>query len=75
MSAVFRFLIWGAMPIGSAIAGGVGASFGLRPAIAVGAVGQVLCIPFLWSRRLLTSVAGDAAEEPTRMLTAADRRA
>lgn len=53
MSAVFRFLIWGAMPIGSTMARAVGTAFGLRAAIAVGGVGQLLCIPLLLAPALL----------------------
>ncbi len=58
MSAVFRFVVWGAMPLGSAVAGAVGGNLGLRNAMAVGAAGQVLCVPFLLSRGLLRTAPG-----------------
>jgi MFS family permease len=46
MNATMRFLVWGTMPIGSLLGGYLGTTIGLRPTLAVAAVGSSLA--FLW---------------------------
>jgi predicted MFS family arabinose efflux permease len=46
MNATMRFLVWGTMPIGSLLGGFLGTTVGLRPTLAVAAVGSSLA--FLW---------------------------
>ncbi len=47
MNATMRFLVWGTMPLGGLLGGVLGASFGLRAAIAVAAVGGLLAFPWV----------------------------
>lgn len=42
MNASMRFMVWGTMPIGSLIGGGLGEIIGLRPTLLVGAIGVML---------------------------------
>lgn len=46
MNATMRFLVWGTMPLGGLVGGVLGEALGLRPAIAITAVGGLLA--FLW---------------------------
>jgi len=46
MNATMRFIVWGTMPLGGLAGGYLGEVLGLRPAIAVTAVGGLLA--FLW---------------------------
>jgi predicted MFS family arabinose efflux permease len=46
MNATMRFLVWGTMPIGSLLGGFLGGTIGLRPTLAVAAIGSSLV--FLW---------------------------
>lgn len=46
MNATIRFTVWGTMPIGALIGGVIGEALGLRPAMAIAAVGTSLA--FLW---------------------------
>lgn len=46
MNATMRFLVWGTMPVGALMGGALGEAIGLRPAIAVFAIGELL--GFLW---------------------------
>ncbi len=46
MNATMRFLVWGTMPLGGLVGGALGEALGLRPAIAITAVGGLLA--FLW---------------------------
>jgi MFS family permease len=46
MNATMRFLVWGTMPLGGLLGGALGNIFGLRTAIAIGAVGVMTA--FLW---------------------------
>jgi MFS family permease len=46
MNATMRFLVWGTMPIGGLLAGALGDALGLRPAIAISALGGMTS--FLW---------------------------
>ncbi|QKG23238.1 MFS transporter [Actinomadura verrucosospora] len=52
-TAVHRFLTWGALPVGSAIAGVVGSASGLRAAMLTAAATAALCMIPLRSRALL----------------------
>lgn len=52
-TAVHRFLTWGALPVGSVIAGAVGSAFGLRTAMVTAAATSALCLIPLRSRPLL----------------------
>jgi MFS family permease len=42
MNATMRFVVWGVLPIGALLGGVLGAVFGLRPTLWIGAVGQAL---------------------------------
>lgn len=42
MNASMRFLVWGTMPVGSLLGGFLGSTIGLRPTLAVGAIGALL---------------------------------
>jgi MFS family permease len=44
MNATMRFLVWGTMPLGSLTGGALAASFGLRTALFVGAIGASLAV-------------------------------
>jgi MFS family permease len=46
MNATMRFVVWGTMPIGGLLAGVLGDAFGLRPAIAISALGGMTA--FWW---------------------------
>jgi hypothetical protein len=64
MTATIRFLIFGAMPLGTMLGGGLGSTVGLRAAIWVGAGGLFLAaVPYTFSpiRRLITIPAEPAA--------------
>lgn len=54
--SVQRFLIWGAVAIGSLLASGVTVLFGLSAAMWVGAAGTVLCLPALFRRGMRQAV-------------------
>jgi MFS family permease len=46
MNATLRFVVWGAMPLGSLAGGLLGSAFGARTALVAGAAGLVLaCVP------------------------------
>ncbi|WP_138414078.1 MFS transporter [Sinomonas gamaensis] len=46
MNASIRCVVWGVMPIGSLIGGGLGAELGIAPTLWIGIVGMVLsCLP------------------------------
>ena len=47
MNASMRFLVWGAMPLGSLLGGWLGTALGLRPTLLLVAAGQALA--FLWT--------------------------
>lgn len=48
MNATMRFVLWGAMPLGGLLGGGLGATVGVRGALWLGAAGFVLsCLPLL----------------------------
>jgi MFS family permease len=50
VNSVQRFLLWGAMPLGSLLAAGAIATVGLSGALWVGALGTVACLPPLLRR-------------------------
>lgn len=52
MNASYRFLTYGAVPIGALLAGALGELLGLRAAVAVGAVGSLLTVPWVLARPL-----------------------
>ncbi|MGV9775473.1 MFS transporter [Streptosporangium sp. NPDC003464] len=56
VGAVHRFLIWGAMALGSLLAAGATALGGLSVAVWIGALGTVLCLPALLRRGLRAAV-------------------
>ena len=58
MNSVMRFLVWGAIPVGSLAGGALAATVGIVPALWVGALGGCLaCVPVLASPvRVLVSV-------------------
>lgn len=50
MNATMRFLVWGTMPLGALAGGALAATIGIRPALFVGAAGQVVAVlPILLS--------------------------
>jgi hypothetical protein len=50
MNASIRFLVWGVMPIGSFLAGVLGAAHGPRSVFWIAAVGAVMaCLPVVFS--------------------------
>jgi MFS family permease len=69
MNATMRFLVWGTMPLGGLLGGALGDAFGLRTAIAIGAVGGMTA--FLWvlfspvrGLRAIPEGAGERGPEP-----------
>jgi MFS family permease len=54
MNASRRWLVWGTIPLGNLVGGVLAATIGLRPTIAVGAVGASLCSTFLLARPVRT---------------------
>jgi hypothetical protein len=44
MNAVMRFLVWGTIPLGSLIGGGLASTIGLRATIWVGVLGAMLSV-------------------------------
>jgi MFS family permease len=56
VGSVQRFLIWGAIAIGSLLASGVTVVLGLSGAMWVGAIGTVLCLPTLFRRGMRLAV-------------------
>jgi MFS family permease len=52
MNASYRFLTYGAVPIGALLGGALGELLGLRAAVAVGAVGSLLTVPWVLARPL-----------------------
>jgi MFS family permease len=71
MNATIRFLVWGTMPLGALLGGALAAWIGLRPTLAVAAVGAavaslpVFFSPLRWMRELPQSYAAEPAGEPT----------
>lgn len=55
MSAAFRFVISGAIPLGSLLASSLVTAFGLSATIWIGGVGSALCLPALLRRGLSLS--------------------
>lgn len=50
MTATFRFLVWGSMPVGALVGGLLGERFGARTALWTGALGELLAVvPLLLS--------------------------
>lgn len=48
MNATMRFLVWGTMPLGALAGGALGQVLGLRPTIAIAAVGAALAFVWVW---------------------------
>lgn len=44
MNATIRFLVWGTMPLGGLLGGGLGSTIGLRPTLWIGAAGVALAV-------------------------------
>lgn len=69
LNATMRFLVWGTMPLGALAGGGLGEALGLRPAIALSAVGAAMA--FLWVqlspvRGVMRIPEGEEAQAPQR---------
>jgi MFS family permease len=66
MNSVMRFVVWGTIPIGTLLGGGLATWLGLREAIAIGAIGGGLA--FLWllfsPQRQLREMPEPIADEP-----------
>ncbi|WP_405744761.1 MFS transporter [Streptomyces sp. NBC_01525] len=63
VNSVQRFLLWGSIPLGSALASGVIAGFGLSAAVWVGALGTVLCLPVLVRKGIRAQFRGSSHPE------------
>jgi MFS family permease len=66
MNASIRFVVWGVMPIGALVAGGLGTWLGVVPTMWIGAIGDLLSATFVvvgpfWALRRLPD-APDAAD-------------
>jgi fucose permease len=61
VGSVQRFLMWGAVSLGSLLASGATALVGLTGAVWIGAIGTVLCVPMLLQRGVRAAVLGRAA--------------
>ncbi|HET9017650.1 MAG TPA: MFS transporter [Thermomicrobiaceae bacterium] len=48
MNATMRFLVWGMMPVGSLLGGVLGSALGLRTTLAIGAVGGLTAVLWIW---------------------------
>lgn len=59
VSSVQRFLMWGAVAVGSLLASGAIALIGLTGAVWIGALGTALCVPVLMRRGVRRAVLGD----------------
>jgi hypothetical protein len=55
VAAVQRFLLWGAVALGSLLAAATTALGGLRAAVWIGALGTILCLPALLRRGVRTA--------------------
>lgn len=64
VQSIQRFLIWGAMPLGSLLASAVIAGSGLSAAMWVGGVGTVLCVPILLRRGVRAALFAPALTPP-----------
>ncbi len=66
MNSVIRFIVWGVMPIGQLVGGGLATAFDLRTAIWVGAIGCSLAwVPLLFGPvKSLREVPDTGQEEP-----------
>jgi hypothetical protein len=65
VNSVQRFLLWGAVPVGSLLASLSITLVGLRGAMWSGALGTVLCLPPLLRRGVLAELRGRRAESVT----------
>jgi MFS family permease len=74
MNAVIRFLVWGTMPLGALLGGGLGTWIGLRPAITVAAAGALFTfLPILLSPvRSIREMPEPLVEDAARAETPAD---
>jgi MFS family permease len=52
MNATMRFMVWGTMPIGSALGGALGQTVGLRPTLWIAALGAVVPIGTVLASRI-----------------------
>jgi MFS family permease len=62
-----RFVVWGVIPFGGLVGGALASTIGLRPTIAVGAVGGLLAVvPILLSpvRKVVTMPEGEDQSSP-----------
>lgn len=69
MNSVMRFIVWGTIPLGSLIGGGLASSIGLKQTLIVGGIGSCLaCLPVVFSPvravREMPEPVGDLAREP-----------
>jgi MFS family permease len=66
VNATRRFLVWGAIPLGSLVGGALASTIGLRPTLFVGAAGSCLCfLPmFLSPLRSLREMPAEQEVEP-----------
>ena len=72
MTATVRFVVWGSMPIGALIGGLLGQHLGVRPAMAVGVLGELLAVlPVLLSPlRTMRELPRVAEPEPAAPVSA-----
>jgi len=67
MNAVMRFIVWGALPLGSLVGGALASTVGLRTTLIVSAIGGMFAIVPIWFspiRNLRDIPEAEAPEEP-----------
>ena len=64
MNASRRWLVWGTIPLGNLVGGGLASTIGLRPTIFAGAIAASFCWVFLLSRPLRTIERLPPVDEP-----------
>lgn len=64
MNAVMRFIVWGALPLGSLVGGALASSIGLRNTLIVSAIGATFAIVPIWFSPIRTLREIPQAEAP-----------
>jgi MFS family permease len=73
MNAAMRWIVWGTIPLGTLLGGGLATWFGLRTALWVGGIGNTLAIlPIVFSSVLKVREMPEPVQEPTPAQAEAD---